>query len=181
MSDEKIDDLCERTRRLFVLWDGAFSYASVLKPSQEDIAQYERFVKVAVDAHVEYGCNVTPKVHLMLKHVAPQMRQFPWGLGNKREDWVEKSHQDSKKVREHLRTARHMDQRATTMAKMVHRDSSPAVIAEIETVMSNSSKGQRKNHVYRAEKRKKARDQARKDVIEAWEAEQTRCPVVVGR
>ena len=82
MSPTEIDQLCESTKRLFVLWDGAFSFASTINPKQADIDCYKAFVQAAVQSHVEYGCNVTPKVHLMWKHVAPQMK-LPGGLGQK--------------------------------------------------------------------------------------------------
>ena len=62
MDDTEIDSLCLRCADLSVLWDGAFSYASKLDPTNEDIATYERFVNAAVNWHVQFGCNVTPKV-----------------------------------------------------------------------------------------------------------------------
>jgi hypothetical protein len=75
-----------------MLWDGALSYASIINPTSEDIVMYERFVTAAVHLHKDLGMSVTPKVHLMWKHVKYQMG-FPGGLGEKREDWVEHQHQ----------------------------------------------------------------------------------------
>lgn len=60
----QIDELCHRFGSTCVLWDGAFSYASTINPSNEDIAWYERFVKAAVHSHVGIECNITPKVHI---------------------------------------------------------------------------------------------------------------------
>ena len=68
-----IDEICKKYAPLCVLWDGAFSYASKMNPTAEDITMYLRFVTAAVHAHVELGLNVTPKVHLMWKHVFEQM------------------------------------------------------------------------------------------------------------
>ena len=51
MSDESIDELCESTRQLFVLWDGAFSLASTIDPDENDILKYKRFVSAAVKCH----------------------------------------------------------------------------------------------------------------------------------
>lgn len=68
-----IDEICKKYETLCVLWDGAFSYASKMNPTAEDITMYLRFVTAAVHAHVELGLNVTPKVHLMWKHVFEQM------------------------------------------------------------------------------------------------------------
>lgn len=64
LCNEGIDALCARFSNLFVLWDGAFSYASKLNPSEDDIQQYSRFVTAAVQAHVAEGLSVTPKVRL---------------------------------------------------------------------------------------------------------------------
>ena len=45
---ECIDALCARFSNLFVFWDGAFSYASKLDPSEDDTKQYIRFATAAV-------------------------------------------------------------------------------------------------------------------------------------
>ena len=47
-------------------------------------------VFAAVHCHVQIGCNVTHKVHLMWRHVVNQMKYVPGGLGEKMEDWVER-------------------------------------------------------------------------------------------
>ena len=41
---------------------------------------------------------ITPKVHLMLKHVRWQMENLQGGFGNKMEDWIEKQHQTGKQT-----------------------------------------------------------------------------------
>ena len=69
---------------------------------------------------------VTPKVHLMWRHVAPQMRLHPGGLGHKREDWAEKQHQITGVRRKVMGSTHNVDQRAKTMAKHEDRDSAPA-------------------------------------------------------
>jgi len=67
---EKINHLCTSFANAFVLWDGAFSFASTISPSQDDIVQYTRFATAAVFSRVNLGCSVTPKVHMMWSHVA---------------------------------------------------------------------------------------------------------------
>ena len=79
-------------------WDVALSFASKIDPSEDDVIQYERFVTAAVLSHVELGCNVTPKAHMMWSHVVDGMR-LPGGLGQKREDWVEHHHQITSRER----------------------------------------------------------------------------------
>ena len=89
LRDKEIDDICQSYANLCVLWDCAFSFASKKGPMKNDIVMPRRFVTAAVHSHVALGLNVTPKVHLMWRHVARQM-QLTGGLGYKREDWVEK-------------------------------------------------------------------------------------------
>jgi len=79
LTHDEIEELCQKYSNLYILWDGAFSYASTINPSREDIAMYERFVTAAVHSHKELGMNVTPKVHLMWMHVKRQM-EFPGGF-----------------------------------------------------------------------------------------------------
>ena len=81
--DVEIDALCKSFANLCILWDGAFSYASKVNPTADDIALYKRYVTAAVYCHVAEGLSVTPKVHMMWKHVATQML-VPGGLGQKR-------------------------------------------------------------------------------------------------
>ena len=103
LCDACIDALCAQFSRLVVLWDGAFSYASKLDPSTEDIIQYRRFVTAAVHADVQEDLSVTPKVYLMWNHVELQMR-LPGGLAWKREDWVEHMHQVTNRLRTQFST-----------------------------------------------------------------------------
>ena len=48
LENAKIDDLCTRFSNLFVLWDGAFSYASKLDPTADYSKNYRSFVTAAV-------------------------------------------------------------------------------------------------------------------------------------
>jgi hypothetical protein len=49
------------------------SYKLKIGPDANRIAQYNMFVKAVVCLHIAIGCNVTPKVHLMQKHVAKKV------------------------------------------------------------------------------------------------------------
>ena len=70
MDDAGISAMCTKYASLCVLWDGAFSCISKESPSPADISQYQRYAKAAVYSHVAIGCSVTPKVHMIWKHVA---------------------------------------------------------------------------------------------------------------
>jgi hypothetical protein len=69
LSDDHIDTLCRHFQLVFLLWDGAFSYARTINPTENDVIAYQQFVDAAVIEHVSLGLTITPKAHLMLKHV----------------------------------------------------------------------------------------------------------------
>ena len=119
LNKDEIDLLCQKFADLsiLILWDGALSYASKIDPSEEDIVMYERFAKAAIFPHQSMGCNITHKRHLMWAHTACQIRNIPGGLGDKREDWVEKGHQEGKNRRIQYRTTPSWETRANAMAK----------------------------------------------------------------
>ena len=60
---------------------------------EADKMTYQRYVLAALQGNTVLRCTITPKVHLMLKHVAWQMKEIKGGLGDKMEDWVERLHQ----------------------------------------------------------------------------------------
>jgi hypothetical protein len=96
LNNDDMEELCKHFHTVFLLWDGAFAYARKINPTAEDAKIYEQFVEAAVAGHLRLGLTITPKVHLMLKHVRLQMVNIDGGLGNKMEDWVEKQHQMGK-------------------------------------------------------------------------------------
>ncbi len=83
LSDDDIDTLCLHFWEVFVLWDGAFLLARTVNPTENDTATYLHYVVVTVHGHGALCFTITPKVHLMLKHIAWQMRNIPGGLGKK--------------------------------------------------------------------------------------------------
>jgi hypothetical protein len=93
MTDADIDARCLHFREVFVLWDGAFSLARTVNPMRQDTNTCFQYVQAAVHKNAVLPCTVTPKVHLMLKHVTWQMQNIWGGLGDKMEDWVECLHQ----------------------------------------------------------------------------------------
>ena len=69
LSNADVDALCLHFREVFVLWDGAFFLAQTVGPMEQDTKTYLRYVLAAVHGNDALGCTVTPKVHMMLKHV----------------------------------------------------------------------------------------------------------------
>ena len=165
----QIDELCHRFGSTCVLWDGAFSYASTINPSNEDIAWYERFVKAAVHSHVGIECNITPKVHLMWKHVAHQMRTIPGGLGNKREDWVEHLHQITSVKRKQFNHCISKEVRANALENILQQETDPRVVAFEQECVQKTSRGARKEYMTAEEERRKKRMVSRMRSLLAWE------------
>ena len=130
---------------------------------------YQRFVTAAVHLHVELGLNVTPKAHLMWKHVADQM-ELSSGLGNKREDWVEQLHQKTSEVRNQYRnTIADVEKRGVSMARFIHQETNQDVVAHCNLVNTAASRGARKNYTSVEDLRKQMREKTRLSVLVVWE------------
>mmetsp|Transcript_22814 Transcript_22814/g.32611 ORF Transcript_22814/g.32611 Transcript_22814/m.32611 type:complete len:415 (+) Transcript_22814:104-1348(+) len=170
---EEIEQVCKNYATLCILWDGAFSYASKINPTEEDVNMFERFVTAAVHVHIAMGLNVTPKVHMMWAHVLDQMKSFDGGLGNKREDWGEKQHQETSKTREQFRFTKDIQVRADAMAGLRQQESHPEVAAHGATVDADVCRGPRKDYASKEEERKKKRDEVRISTLKSWEEQAT--------
>ncbi len=86
-------------------------------------------MQAAVHGNAVLDCTITPKVHLMLKHVACQMQNIWGGLGDKIEDWVERLHQTRMHLRQRFRTVQNPAIHAVVQEKASSRLSHPNVIA----------------------------------------------------
>ena len=62
------------------------------------------------------------------------------GLGDKMEDWIEKLHQVGKQLRARYRTTRNLQKRAAARIRVVHRDTTPAVINQTMKVEETSKR-----------------------------------------
>ena len=173
-NDTQIEELCEQHKRLFLLWDGAFSAARTINPTEEDFIMYSRFVRAAVKCHVEVGCSVTHKVHLMVSHVLTQMRTIPGGLGKKMEDWVELQHQSGKRARMRWRTTRDLAIRANGRARAAQRGLNAEVIAQREGIAERAKRNfkEGEDDKVSVELQRKAEREARRIAeLEKFEAE----------
>jgi hypothetical protein len=104
LSNTDVDALC--LHEVFVLWDGAFSLARTVGLMEQDTKTYRRYVLAVVHGNNALGCTVTPKVHMMLTHVAFQMRYIRGGLGDEMEDWVEQLHQTGMRLQQRFARSR---------------------------------------------------------------------------
>jgi len=118
LDNNSINALCQHFKMVFVLWDGAFLLARTKYPTSEHSQKYQQFIDAAVIGHVNLGLTITLKVHLMFKHVRCQMDNIKGGLGNKMEDWIEKSHQVGKQLRARFRTIKNLQDRANARVRV---------------------------------------------------------------
>ena len=176
VSQEEIETVCLQYKSVFLLWDGAFSYARKVDPTDEDIEMCRRFVVSAVHAHDAIKCSITHKAHLMWRHVCWQMKelQADGGLGDKLEDWVERAHQTGAQNRKRWASTIDRDVRATSRSKIEARDSNPNVVAHKagvdERAKRNFNEEAIKVKVSAQEIRKKQRTKNRMEALLAYEA-----------
>ena len=172
LSDDDIDALCRNFRLVFVLWDGAMSYARKKDPTPEDVTKYRRYVDAAVDGHVKLGLSITPKVHLMHKHVEQQMTGVKRGMGDKMEDGIERSHQTGKRSRSQFGRVSNLQIRANAIQRIQYRNSDPEVIQHKQKVEEGSRrkfKQDRQDRKYVEQIREEAQANNRERALEEYE------------
>jgi hypothetical protein len=79
LSDANINALCMQFCKVFDLWDGAFSLARTINPTEIDCSTYRMYVRVGVKGSKDLRCTITPSVHLMLEQVEWQMMNIRGG------------------------------------------------------------------------------------------------------
>jgi hypothetical protein len=169
--DAEIESLCLHFREVFVLWDGAFSLARIVNPMELDVITYQRYVLAAVAGSKDLQCTVTPKVHMMLKHVTWQMTNIKGGLGDKMEDWVERLHQTGMRMRRRFRTVANPLVRAIAREKTNSRNAHPDVIAHLDVTNKRSKRkfvSEKKVDVI-GTRRKRQRDMGRFEAMQYFE------------
>ena len=129
LSNADVDTLCLPFWEVFIMWDGAFLLAQTVSPMEQDTKTYLRHVLAVVHGNDALRCTVIPKVHIMLKHIAFQIR-YIWGrVGDKMEDWVERLHQTGMHLWQLFRTVQNLVIRALAREKANSRSSHPDMIA----------------------------------------------------
>ena len=172
LTEAEIDKLCEDHKVTLLLWDGAFSTARTIDPTEDDIGLYKQFVYAAVVCHVRIGCNVTHKVHLMWKHVAVQMK-VPGGLGQKMEDWLELQHQGGMSSRVQYRTMGDAQKVAESRARREYEASNAAVVEERKGVHKRARRKLKNVDLKLAQKRRRERERNRMLALERFNSSST--------
>jgi hypothetical protein len=129
LSNNKIATLCLHFREVFVLWDGIFLLARTINSDEADISTYRMYKTAAMQGYTDLKCAITPKVHLMLKHVEWQMKYIRGGLEDKMEDWVERMHQDGMHEQQRFWTLKNPEIRTKAREKVHVRGTHADVVA----------------------------------------------------
>jgi hypothetical protein len=165
-----IDKLCQQHKECLLLWDGAFSAARTINPTDANCYMYKLFVMAAIDCHVNIGCSITHKVHLMLCHVLEQMSKIPGGLGEKMEDWVELMHQIGNRARIRFRTTKDLEARALARARDEHKSSNANVLRRIAEVKEETRRKFKETAVRVEDERRAHRELTRKQALVSYYA-----------
>ncbi len=108
--------------------------ARTVNPMRQDTHTYLWYVQAAVHGNAALHCTVTPKVHLILKHVTWQMQNICGGLGDNMEDWVKCLHQMGMHLRQRFCTVQNPAIRANACEKASSRSLHPDVIAHTDAM-----------------------------------------------
>ena len=131
----------------------------------------EFYVLAAVEGSKALQCTVTPKVHMMLKHVEWQMTNIKGGLGDKMEDWVERLHQTGMRMRQQFCTVQNPLVRALAREKADSRNAHPDVIANVEATNKRNKRkfvSEKKLNVI-GTRQKRQRDMGRFEAMQYFE------------
>eukprot|EP00956_Cyclotella_meneghiniana_P036251 scaffold123208_cov22-Cyclotella_meneghiniana.AAC.1 len=137
-------------------------FRSLRKKSKDG---YLSFVKAAGEVHVSLGCSVTHKVHLMMCHVADQMRYVPGGLGEKMEDWVELMHQIGARARRRFRTTKDLAMRAKARARAEQRSMNADLLERQNEVKLEHAKKPKEDGTKMEDEQQKIREKVRLDAL----------------
>ena len=135
--EEEIDDLCEKIIELMKCWNEFFSLLQKEKPTDEERARAPAVASKAVRTHSKLLENITPKVHVAEDHaVQMYLRLRPGLLRLLIEHFVEKQHQDSRKIEDQYKRIPDRVARAKGRAgarQMINNGKIQAKIEEVNT------------------------------------------------
>ena len=95
-----LTEVIEKFEYLFETTDLVFSNLRILAPSEEEVCDTEKAIKVLEQIWKDLELHVTPKAHILFDHTVEQIRFFE-GISDLVEDFIERSHQMGKKL-DHL-------------------------------------------------------------------------------
>ena len=150
--------------------DLVFSLLRTVAPTANEIAEAERSLKVLQALWLNLGFNITPKAHILFYHTLEQFKNYD-GIADKVEDFVEKAHQQGKKM-EHIVSRMPKQcyiQQQQTIFKRIWTDCNPEVEKQKAAVHKQSRRkrkaAQPKENATR--KKKNARKRRRDDTVQS--------------
>ena len=121
-----------------------------------DAHTYQTFVEAALRGSKILQCPITPKVHVMLRHVAWQMIHLRGGMEDKMEDWVERLHQWGIRQRWRFRTVQDPLVCATAREKATPRCNHPEVLAQVDATNARKKRIFQKKRIHNIDQKKAA-------------------------
>ena len=94
------DDLTQKLtdcRNIFLVLDKVFALLRTPAPTEDEIKETEHAIHVLKKLWCDMKLNITPKAHVLFCHTLKQLKDYN-GIADKVEDFVEKAHQDGKKL-----------------------------------------------------------------------------------
>ena len=154
---------------LFECMDIVFSKLRILDPSEVEIKEIGKAIKVLEGLWKKLDLNITPKMHILTCHTLDQVIMFG-GIADKVEDFVEKAHQIGKKL-DHLvsrMSSQSFRQQELVKIRRQWLTSDPLVSNQLSTIQK-----QRKRNINyspekkptRSEMHKRIKTEKRKDVM----------------
>ena len=132
---EKLTKVFDDYMNLFRVMDLVFSNLRIPSPNKDEIANVKESKYVMETMWRDLELSITPKAHILFEHAIPQFEKYG-GIADKVEDFVEKAHQEGKRM-DHL-TSR-MPKQCYRQQQLIHIqrmwiNKNPGVIKQIEKV-----------------------------------------------
>ena len=143
---EEMEKTLESFSNIFEALDCVFSSLRIVDPTDGELQQTEKAVRILETMWRKMGLNITPKAHIAFNHICEQQRMFS-GLADKCEDWVEQTHQTGLKL-DYLtaRIPRKYENKQQTQLATAWRNTDPKVQKHQQYVLEQTRK-QKKNDV----------------------------------
>ena len=131
---EKVTRVLDEYTNLFHVMDISFSCLRIIDPNEDEIKEAKKTNFVLEHIWQNIKLSITPKAHILFTHAMAQF-ELLGGTADKVEDFVEKSHQDGKKL----------DALTATMSNQCYRQQQLIHITRLwrkqDTCIKNTIKG----------------------------------------
>ena len=97
VSENKIDIYCKDHRQILTEMDNTYRCVRTLTVTDDLITKTKDHICQTILLWRKLKIPVTPSAHLFEDHIVYQMENIIGGLADKREDHIEKAHQDCKR------------------------------------------------------------------------------------